>query len=217
MNLRGAALDGGGVYTLEAFEDIAQMLQSPALKRYEKIALVGYSFGGSMMMNYLAHHPDPRVVIGVGVSAALNVTQSTAALDNKKSIAEKFIGGQLLKNMQAVYAASYKDHPGRYTSPPPEQTAKIKSLLEWNRAVVAKNIEQFNIEMSPEATIANIKVPTTLFQAANDPVVSEAATRQAVACGAPDVIHLVQEQSGGHVYMPNITTRVIDAVRVATE
>ena len=61
LNLRGADLEGEDFYHAGLTADLHAALADPALERYERVHLLGYSLGGHVVLRWATESGDARV------------------------------------------------------------------------------------------------------------------------------------------------------------
>lgn len=172
-------------------------------KRYERIFLFGFSLGGNVVLKYVGEAPEAvhsRVIGAVAVSAPVDLEGSALKIgerDNRLYM-RRFIRllSQKVEAKAQVYpeeldAAGVRDmrsftaFDGRYTAP----LNGFASAEDYWRRCSALN------------WLADIRVPSLLINARNDPFLSEACFPESIA-RASSALYSVFPDRGGHVGFP---------------
>jgi uncharacterized protein len=171
-----------------------------ATKRYRKIALVGYSMGGAITLNYLtkmkASHP-PELLGAVAISAPVDVGGSSVQLEKnrnlfyKKRFLKKFMLRIKKKSEDLSFLLDTKD------------VEKITTFAEYDARFTAPmngcaSPAEFYKKASTYYALPEIEKPTLLLIAENDPFMPASCYPYAAARGH-EFFHLEVPKRGGHV------------------
>ena len=180
-------------------EDLSAVI-ARAAAHYSRIALIGFSLGGNMTLKYLGSSSPPHgaVVAGIGISVPIDLAASSRVLDQRwvnriylrrfmktlvakvRAKAPKFPGELDLAGIGAV--RTFAQFDGRYTAP----LHGFRDAMDyWTRS----SARQF---------LPNIRVPTLLLNALNDPFLAPECFPYAEAAENP-ALFLETPDSGGHV------------------
>jgi len=142
--------------------DLAVAVEHVLQRGYKRIALVGFSMGGAIVLNYLSKltaRVPAAVVAAAAVSAPVDVGASARAL------------ARFLKKMIARVKRKAAQFPGMLDI---TDIDKITTFDEYDRRFTAplqgyRNPAEFYKDASSMHHLSNIQVPTLLLVARNDP------------------------------------------------
>ncbi|MCH4822325.1 alpha/beta fold hydrolase [Gramella lutea] len=203
MNFRGCSQEINRLYRsyhAGASEDLAEVMTHVlALKRYQKIALVGFSLGGNMLMKYLGEDRSlPENVVGaVGISVPCDLAGSLGAISRMRNFvyskrfelnlkqhlntrAEKFPDQLQKKDISAC--SSLRDIDDLYTS----KAHGYKDAADYYEQTSALNY------------LEGINRPTLMINAKNDSFLSNDCYPVKIAEESKH-FHLEIPEYGGHV------------------
>ncbi len=195
LNLRGA--DGGcdDFYHAGLSSDLAHVLESPALARFERIYLMGFSLGGHLCLRYATETQDPRVKAVAAVCSPLDLELSVAAFDQPRCwIYRRYV------------LASLVEMSTRIPMPTPiEELRRIRLLREWDRRTV---VPRFGFASAGDyyrrASVAHrldeLKRPALLVAARHDPLVPSESVDSALP--GPELLRVDWIDRGGHIGFP---------------
>ncbi len=172
-------------------------------QRYRRVFLFGFSLGGNVVLKYVGEDPsrvNPIVKGCVAVSAPVDLEGSALKIGERKNriYMRRFIR-MLSEKVEAkarVYPEeldasgvrdlqSFEAFDGRYTAP-------LNGFL---------SAEDYWRKCSALNWLADIRVPSLLINARNDPFLSEACFPETVS-GASDALYSVFPDRGGHLGFP---------------
>lgn len=199
LNMRGAGPSAAICrlrYHAGKGEDIAAALRAldPALLR-DGIMPVGYSLGGSILLNFLAHHAaDFPVRAAVTVSAPIDLA---AAADRILAPRNRLYHRYLLNRMKLDWAGLMRSREERIA------LARIATIREFDDRLVAPpngfgDADNYYAECSATRVLGDLAVPTLLIHAADDPWIPAASYRAVDWDANPALTHLMPP-GGGHV------------------
>ncbi len=158
-------------------EDIRFVVQHAIQKHhYEEVILVGFSMGGSMTLRLLGENPDTvpnQVKCGIAVSVPLDLFTSVFELYRGGS---RFYMKRFLKKLGRKIKLKSVQHPNNqlvnYVG-----YEKIKNFEQFDDRYTApmygfKNAHDFYKNAGAKPFLKNIKIPTLIIQAKNDPFLS---------------------------------------------
>jgi predicted alpha/beta-fold hydrolase len=203
LNLRGAGGTGIDFYHAGLFADLHAAVTSPALARYERIYVLGYSLGGHIALRYAAAPAsmrDPRLRAVAAVCPPVDLDRTAAAIDRP----ERWVYRRhLLTGLKQMYSGVARRRPAPLTA---EEARSISSVRAWDHRIVAprfgyKSAEHYYAEESAAPRLGDISVPSLLIAAEADPMVPADTVRPGLrnASSRLDVRWLA---SGGHVGFP---------------
>lgn len=181
-------------------EDLEAVIQHALnIKQYSKIALIGFSMGGSLTLKYLGERKEvPQQIVSSTVfSVPCNLGDSAALLDQNKN---KFYRNRFLRKLKRKINLKSAQYPHVFDTKPLE---KINYFREFDEIYTApthgfKSAEHFYQKASASLYIPNINIPSLLVNAQNDPFLSETCYPISLAKDHPHFF-LEIPQEGGHV------------------
>lgn len=167
----------------------------------QKLAFVGYSMGGNLVLKLLGEWGEqapPEVKAGVGVSPAMDLAPSADALHNavNRMYEWKFLRG--LRRRILRKAALY---PERYTVDPREVTA-LRSVREFDDRVTARycgfrDAQDYYKRAASANVLDRIAVPTLVLHAEDDPFIRVLPETRQKLLANPNIT-FVETTHGGH-------------------
>lgn len=205
LNLRGAgpsAQTSTGPYHGGLSADLSQVIDQLLLRNYGTgIILYGISLGGNMMLKYLGEKgAQAPVLAAIGVSTPLSLRAVQRRLMAPRN---RLYHNHLLSGMKAYARQMAVKVTGKREARLLAKAAAARTILEYDDQFIAPAhgmsgaAEYYRIH-SAEAYVENIRTPTLLIHARNDPWVPVAAyhKRRWLADGA---VSLLIADDGGHV------------------
>ncbi|TRO67494.1 YheT family hydrolase [Christiangramia sabulilitoris] len=203
MNFRGCSEDLNRrfrSYHAGASDDLAQVMTHVlSLDRYDKIALVGFSLGGNMLMKYLGENRSrPEQIIGaVGISVPCDLAGSLGAINKMRNFvySKRFE----LNLKQHLYDRAEK-FPERISKKDISACKSLRDIddLYTSRAHGFKDASEYYREASAKNFLDGINVPTLMINAGNDSFLSEKCYPYNAAKDS-EYLHLEVPAYGGHV------------------
>jgi hypothetical protein len=169
-------------------------------KNYEKVALIGFSMGGSITLKYLGVHgnnlPD-AIQFGVAFSVPCDVKAASETLNKRSNrlYYKRFYKKLKLKLEQKAAAFPDKIDLSHFN--------KIKVWRDFDEFFSAPlcgcpDAEGFYEQSSAKNYMRGITVPTLLVNAQNDPILAPECFPVRL-CEKHPYIHLEMPRQGGHV------------------
>ncbi|HWZ22547.1 MAG TPA: alpha/beta fold hydrolase [Cytophagaceae bacterium] len=143
---------------------------------YTSIGLVGFSIGGNITLKYLGEKSNslsPLIKAAVTFSAPCNLN---AAAIHMARFGNKFYMNRFLDNLHAKILAKAGQYPDRIND---KGFDKIKNFIDFDERYTAplhgfKNAMDYYKKCSSVFFIPEIKIPTLLVSALNDPFLAKA-------------------------------------------
>jgi len=179
-------------------EDLAEVINHVLVRKdYTDIALVGFSTGGNIALKYAGERENsiPTAIKSiVAISAPCDVLGSVAAMGNHSLYARMFrdkLKKFLLNKAQLI-------EPGKL-----RKVLSYRTLMDMTEHYIAplhgfRNSEEYCVQCSSLPYLSQIRVPSLLLNALNDPVLSPSCSPYAIA-GQSDYLFLETPALGGHV------------------
>jgi uncharacterized protein len=203
LALRGADRDGEDFYHAGIAEDLHAALRSPALARFERLYVLGFSLGGHVTLRYalassLAH--DPRVRAVAAICSPLDLELGARHIDSRSAAIYR---GHVLTGLKAMYEAVARRRP---VPTPLARVLAVRSLREWDTLTVVPrygfgSAEQYYEQVSVGRELHRLALPALLVQRRHDPMVPP-WTYETHLARKPDALELRWLSAGGHVGYP---------------
>ena len=187
-----------------ATEDLNEVIQYvQAAHQYHTIWLVGFSMGGSLTLKFLGEQSHKLASIirgGVVFSVPCNLKSSVDELNRSKN---GFYRNRFLKKLGKKIREKAQTFPDLISY---EGFEKIRYFQEFDNRYTAplhgfKDADDFYATASAEQYIPDIKVPTLIVNAMNDPFLPEACYPFQQAANH-QYVFLETPERGGHVGFP---------------
>lgn len=161
---------------------------------------VGFSLGASMLLTHLGdtRERSPLVAAAV-VSAPFDLAAGVSAVDTGRGPTALY-RRRFLRRLRKKGLAKARTHPGLLDR---RRVRKARSLLEFDEAVTARLFDftgaaDYYARCSAIAALPNVRRPTLLLSAADDPLVPGRTVPVTVARANP-YLELLLTDHGGHV------------------
>ena len=183
-------------------EDVRATLQHVAAESPgASVAVIGFSLGGNITLKALGEYggaPPPTLAGAATVSVPIDLDDACTAIDERR---ENWIyRTYFLRRLARRYLAARSQRPDLFH---PIDVDSIRGIRDWDNAVVAPlggfaHAEDYYARSSSLNVIADIRVPTLLIQAKDDPFIPFRPYRaQALRDNAS--VGLLAPRQGGHV------------------
>ncbi len=173
IHLRGGDGSGADVYHAGLGGDLAALVASPELARFESVAIVGYSLGGHVTLRHAADGPwDPRLRAFAALSPPIDLDRGTKAIQRvDRRPYQEFI----LKSMRRQLVEVSKHRP--LAVRPEDVERRVRTIRDWDREVICprfgfESLEAFYEAESVGPRLSKIEVPTLLVIADRDPMIA---------------------------------------------
>ncbi len=189
------------LYHHGAVDDFEEMIHYVLNKGFKEIYLLGFSMGGAQIMNYLGSKKiDPRIKSAVAVSTPIQLKSSAETL-------KKGFNRVYLKNFTQKISKKLKSKSEQF----PEaldwtHLKSIKTFDEIDEYFTAplhgfENREDYYEKASPGFVMENIKTPTLIINALDDPFLGEECYPVSFA-RQHESVYLEMPEHGGHCAFP---------------
>ncbi len=167
--------------------------------KYQRIALVGYSLGGNMLLKYLGDGSPgaSHIYKGVAISAPLHLKGSLARLEERQNWVYRTT---FLSSMKRKLIKKQQEFPDKIK---PQDIKNIKSILDFDNSYTApahgfKDAFDYYKFASSVFYLENVKTPALVLSAQNDSFLSKQCYPYELAKASP-YIYLETPLYGGHV------------------
>ncbi|MFP4129919.1 MAG: hydrolase, partial [Halorhodospira sp.] len=185
-------------YHAAAWDDLETLVAALSARDPQRpLAVVGFSLGGSMLLNWLAERGDTPVARAVAVSVPFELDACTTALERGLG---RIYQAYLLRRLRELAARKFE---ARADSPVPAQRIRrIRRLRELDDLLTAplhgfRDSADYYRQASCRQRLGAIRQPTTVVHAVDDPIVPAATLPAAGEVGSG--VELALTERGGHV------------------
>ncbi len=201
MNNQVIFYHSGATYDLD-------LVVKHAYDGYEEINLVGFSLGGNLTLKYLGEKGDSSSKLhrGVGISVPLHLGSSSKKISETENT---LYSKRFLRSLKKKVIEKSASHPGQI---PLESLRNIKTLADFDDFFTGplhgfSDAEEYYKLNSSLYFIDQIKVPTLVLNAENDPFLSEQCLPRTLAKSL-DQVYFEFPKHGGHVgFSPENSTK----------
>jgi predicted alpha/beta-fold hydrolase len=168
----------------------------------ERIALVGYSMGGNLVLKYAGEHcphvPQLRAV--VGVSPLMDLAASSAALHEPQNRVYEW---RFLRNMKRRLRLKAEFFPALYALLEQERVYdRIRTMRDFDHQIVARyggfrDADDYYTSVASSRQAASLSIPTLILHSLDDPFIRMLPSTRAALVANPHVTY-VETQHGGH-------------------
>lgn len=205
MNLRGCSGETNRshrFYHSGETEDLRFVIEHVA-QRYDRLALVGFSLGGNMILKYLGKAPDrvhPRITASVAFSVPCHLASSAEVLARPGNRIYMF---RFLRSLTAKVRDLERRHPGTIDL---SGLKDMRTFAEFDHRFTAplhgfKGADDYWTRSSSRQFLSAIRVPTLLVNARNDPFLSPECFPEMKDIGNP-MVTAEYPSTGGHIGFP---------------
>ena len=195
MNRRLRFYNSGTIDDLEVVIEHAAKIES-----YKEIVLIGFSMGGNLSLLYLGNKGsriDSKIVRSVVFSVPCDLKASTRELAKFKN---RIYMGRFLKTLHQKIRTKMKLMPGQIND---DNYHLIKNFKDYDDRYTAplhgfNNAEDYWSKCSSNRFIPEIKIPTLIVNARNDPFIVDGCYPVNETSDSK-CVYLETPRSGGHV------------------
>ena len=163
----------------------------------KKIALIGYSLGGNVLLKWLGEQGStapPATAITISVPFDLNC----AALTLERGFS-RIYQRHLLKKLRVSAATKARQHMMPF---PVERLEELRTFRQFDHAITAplhgfSGVDDYYERSSCKQFLKHINIPTLMLQARDDPFLPETALPEEADLGS--TVTLETSRRGGHV------------------
>ena len=177
--------------------DLQQVIRHIYLQDQREVyALVGFSLGGNVMLNWLGEEGEAaKVQRAVAISVPFVLRDAAVRMNHGLS---RFYQRHLLSRLHKKYQAKFSHRP----SPLKIDVTQLNSFFKFDDQVTAPlhgfdGVEDYYQRSSSRQYIPKIRVPTLLIHAKDDPFMYPATVPEAREL--PPTVTLELSAAGGHV------------------
>jgi len=176
---------------------IKQLIENDGLKR---IFVLGFLLGGNMVLKLAGEYGEnapPEVIAAGVVSASVDLQASVELIMSRRNW---LYHKQFMRSLKSRMRLKQKLFPDRYDV---SRLSQIRSLLEFDEQFTSVasgflNASDYYYRASSIRVIENIRIPTLLIHAEDDPFIPFDSLRHEVFSENPYLM-LITTERGGHV------------------
>ncbi len=170
-----------------------------AAARYLRIALVGFSLGGNLILKYLGESsPHPAVVSAAAISAPLDLGATARALDRQWS--KRIYRDSFIKSLIAKVEAKAVRFPDKFDVSGIRTIRTFEAFDDRYTAPIHgfRDVEDYWNRSSARQFLPRITLPTLILNACDDPLLT-AESFPVVEAEANPCLFLEMPKWGGHL------------------
>jgi predicted alpha/beta-fold hydrolase len=178
--------------------DLGAVIDCAAV-RYSRIAIVGFSLGGNLILKYLGESsPHPAVVGAAAVSAPLDLGATARALDRQWS--KRIYRDSCIKSLIAKVEAKAVRFPEKFDVSGIRMIRTFEAFDDRYTAPIHgfRDVEDYWKRSSARQFLNRITVPTLILNACDDPLLTAESFPVAEAEANP-CLFLEMPKWGGHL------------------
>ncbi len=179
-------------------EDFASLIRSLRRSRpHTRLAAVGFSLGGSVLLNFLARHENADDIdAAVGVCVPLCLAKSAKALDRKGMYLYR---RHFIDDLRRAAIAKFRQRPG---SIDPDRLRRVRRFREFDNLVTAplhgfRDADHYYEAASSRPHLHRLRCPTLILHALDDPFMTPAVIPKSHELSPS--IRLEISPEGGHI------------------
>jgi predicted alpha/beta-fold hydrolase len=164
----------------------------------ERVALVGYSMGGNLVLKLAGEWGGQLPLCAVAsVCPAIDLAAGADALHEPVNRAYEW---NFLKGLRARYARKWQLFPARYV--PPAEIGPVNSIRQFDHKIVSRycdfrDADDYYYRAASARVVDRIAVPTFILQAQDDPFIRLLPETRAKLLANP-YITFAETRHGGH-------------------
>lgn len=203
MNMRNCGATehlGPTLYNSSMSHDVGAVVKTLiAEDGLEKIALVGFSMGGNLVLKLLGEWGDQapaQVKAGIGVSPAMDLAASADALHNW---ANRVYEAKFLRGLRKRVRRKAELYPGLYDL---KYLEGLRSIRDFDEQITARycgfaGADDYYARAAAANVLERIAVPTLVLHAEDDPFIRVLPATLKKLLNNPRITY-VETKSGGH-------------------
>ena len=181
-------------------QDVEEVVARGVKEGYKEIVLVGFSMGGSLTLKYVGENGEnlyPEIKGAMAVSVPCHLSSSSKLLSHKNN---KFYQNRFMRKLDIKLRAKEQQYPGLIDIKPWKSFSDFHEFDSHYSAKLFgyKDAQDFydNVQCYPH--LKNIKIPTLILNALNDPMLIGDCYPESVA-ETNENLELELTEHGGHV------------------
>jgi predicted alpha/beta-fold hydrolase len=185
-------------YHSGATYDLEQVIRH-AQRDYEEVYPIGFSLGGNLTLKYLGElgSDTQKIKKGVAISVPLHLASSSQKISTREN---RLYSNRFLKTLKEKVVRKSRTHPAQI---PLEKLKSVKTLADFDEYFTGplhgfKDAQDYYQKNSALYFLDQIKVPTLVLNAQNDPFLTEKCFPVKMAKSLESVYFEFPKQ-GGHV------------------
>jgi hypothetical protein len=180
----------------------AVVLELAERDRLQEIFVCGWSMGGNVILKMVGEFgasPPPALRGAAGVAPSVNLSLSADAISARENLLYEW---HFVRNLKRRTRRKTALHPGRYAVIRADGLSRVRTIRQFDDAVVAPvfgygDAEDYYQQASALNSIAQISVPTLILAAQDDTFVPVRTFEHPAIRGNPNIT-VVTPEYGGH-------------------
>lgn len=202
LNLRGAgeSMETASGIVHSGLTDDLRAAVDFALARYDKVAMVGFSLGGQILLRAVGEwgsSPPPAMRMAVAISPPIDLVRCSAFAERvSASVYRWFIVAKLRRRYERLTHMM----PAGFTR---DRVRGVRTIRHFDEAVIAplhgfRDANDYYERSSASTVLPHAAVPTAIIHAADDPLVPIGPVIDAQRV-ASAYVRFILTEGGGHV------------------
>jgi predicted alpha/beta-fold hydrolase len=181
-------------------QDVEEVVQKALKNNYKEIVMIGFSMGGSLTLKYVGENGEnlyPEIKGAVAVSVPCNLSSSSKMLALKKN---KFYQDRFMRKLDIKLREKSDQFPGIIEIKPWKTFNNFHEFDTHYSAKIFgyKDAQDFYDSVQCYPHLENIKIPTLILNALNDPMLTDDCYPESEAEKNQNIL-LELTKHGGHV------------------
>lgn len=200
LALRGADGVGMDLHHAGFVADLGPILSHFDRRRYESIALVGYSLGGHVALTGALEGIDERLSAVCAICPPLDLRAAQEAIDGPRGWGYRHY---LLRGLKRAYRSMAN---GGVVPTPVRRIEDVETIREWDALTVVprfgfRDVDHYYRSQSVGPKLRSMQISSLVVASPGDPMVPATSLRGYLARAAPSVV-VRWVRDGGHVFFP---------------
>lgn len=198
LALRGADRLGEDYYHAGLTDDLHAALESPAVARFARLFVLGYSIGGQTVLRYATESRDRRLRAVAAICPPLDLDVCCRAIDGTRLYCHWVLSG--LKRMYRAVALR------RPVPTPLAEVERTDTIRAFDALTMVPrhgfaDVVDYYARSSAGPLLGRLEVPALLVAAERDPMVPLATYQPWLGAAAP-ALEVRRSAAGGHLGFP---------------
>lgn len=181
-------------------QDVEEVVCKALKEGYKEIVMIGFSMGGSLTLKYVGENGQdlyPEIKGAMAVSVPCNLSSSSKMLSLKKN---KFYQNRFMRKLDIKLRHKNEQYPGLLEMKPWQTFKNFHEFDSYYSAKIFgyKDAQDFYDSVQCFPHLKNIKIPTLILNAMNDPMLTGDCYPESEANANQNIV-LELTSHGGHV------------------
>ncbi len=201
VDMRGADRSGQDFYHCGLTSDLHALIRDSFTQKFDNVFILGFSVGGHVALKFAT---EPGAESVRAVAAICCPIDLGACSDWMDGVGRNFYRRHVLKGLKEIYA--HVAEVGHEVPTPVERVLAIKTFREWDELTVVPrfgfdSVEEYYRTQSVSNKLSELRIPSLLIAAENDPMVPASTIRPHLE-NAASCLKVCWVERGGHLGFP---------------